>query len=594
MLEKNQRKVISLKTKIEILDRLKKGEGSTSLGKCFNFGESTIRAIQKKEKEIRNSIITHSNVNSKVTSYSRNSLIENTERALAYWIDDLSQKRIPINGHSIKEKALRFYSQIAENQASKSVLVPVKSFSASNGWLAGFLKRNSYHNLKITGEIASADAEAAQAYPDKLQRIIEDGGYCADQVFNADETGLFWKRMPSRTYIANSEKKAGGFKVAKDRVTLLFCCNASGDKILKPLLVNRSLRPRALKGKDLNKLPVHWRANKKAWVTTAVFTDWFQKCFIPEVKEYLKHKALDFKILLIIDNAPGHPQLSHPNVKVIFLPPNTTSLIQPLDQGIIATFKKYYVKRTFKFIFDRIEKSDLSVTEVWKNFSMFDCLNHISSALSDMRPETLNVCWKALWPECVKTKNTETQTISDDIIRIAQNIPVEGFHDFGERDIDEILEDIPIADDDIVSIILNSHQSNDNDDNEDSTEPAHPLTANTIRQGINICNELENYFLANDCDTERALKFQRELNNCIAGYRELYKTMVKSSQTKITDYISTTVTLRANIERHQSSPHQEVMPSAFGEENASDESDFTPARKRSRKISSSDSDIDTI
>jgi hypothetical protein len=61
--------------------------------------------------------------------------------------------------------------------------------------------------------------------------------------------------------------------------------------------------------------------------------------FIPEVESHLKKINLDSKVLLLLDNAPGHPnKLNHPNVKVIFLPPNTTSLIQPIDQGIIATF----------------------------------------------------------------------------------------------------------------------------------------------------------------------------------------------------------------------------------------------------------------
>ncbi|GFU21890.1 tigger transposable element-derived protein 1 [Trichonephila clavipes] len=84
---------------------------------------------------------------------------------------------------------------------------------------------------------------------------------------NADETEA------TRTY------SASGFKAAKDRVTLLLCSNASGDRMLKPLL-NRSLKPRALKGKDLNTLPVHWMAD----LTTAIFTEWFNKCFIPKLK----------------------------------------------------------------------------------------------------------------------------------------------------------------------------------------------------------------------------------------------------------------------------------------------------------------------
>ncbi|GFU84402.1 tigger transposable element-derived protein 1 [Trichonephila clavipes] len=215
-------------------------------------------------------------------------------------------------------KALKFYKELKESEPSTSSRESNPQFSASTGWLTGFIKRHSFHNLKIKGEVASADEEAARKYPEKLAKIIKDGEYCAHQVFNADETGLFWKKMPTRTYIAKSEKTASGFKAAKDRVTLLLCSNASGDRMLKPLLVNRSLKPRALKGKDLNTLPVHWMANKKAWVTTAIFTEWFNKCFVPEVENYMNEMGLEFKILLILDNAPGHPILEHPNIKVAF------------------------------------------------------------------------------------------------------------------------------------------------------------------------------------------------------------------------------------------------------------------------------------
>jgi hypothetical protein len=32
-----------------------------------------------------------------------------------------------------------------------------------------------------------------------FKKIIKDGGYTDQQIFNADETYLFWRRMPSRT-----------------------------------------------------------------------------------------------------------------------------------------------------------------------------------------------------------------------------------------------------------------------------------------------------------------------------------------------------------------------------------------------------------
>ena len=47
----------------------------------------------------------------------------------------------------------------------------------------------------------------------------------------------------------------------------------------------------------------------------------------------------DRKILLLLDNGPAHPQAKLNNIKLAFLPPNTTSLSQPMDQGIIQTMK---------------------------------------------------------------------------------------------------------------------------------------------------------------------------------------------------------------------------------------------------------------
>ncbi|GFU25739.1 tigger transposable element-derived protein 1 [Trichonephila clavipes] len=289
------------------------------------------------------------------------------------------------------------------------------------------------------GESATADEGAAKIFPEELAKFI-DGEYSADQLFNADETGLYWKKLPNRTYVAKDEKTASGHKASKDRVTLLLCSNASGDRILKPLLINKSLRPRALKGKDLKQLPAHWMANPKAWMTTAIFKEWFNNCFVPEVEAYIKKKSLDFKVLLIVDNAASHPQLEHPNVQLVFLPPNTTSLIQPLDQGIIATFKKYYIKTTCKFILNKLENESLTVKDVWKQFSIFDCLIHAASASAQIRPRTLNAC-----PE------------------------------------------------------------GDNDEEEKST----PLNGKLIQEGLQLCSKLENHFLINDPNSERASKLQR-------------------------------------------------------------------------------------
>ncbi len=52
-----------------------------------------------------------------------------------------------------------------------------------------------------------------------------------------------------------------------------------------------------------------------------------------------------------MDNAPRHPtDIELSNIKLKLFPPNTTSKLQPLDQGIIRTFKTYYRKYVVKYI----------------------------------------------------------------------------------------------------------------------------------------------------------------------------------------------------------------------------------------------------
>ncbi|XP_046808186.1 tigger transposable element-derived protein 1-like [Lucilia cuprina] len=251
------------------------------------------------------------------------------EKALMIWIEDQNQMRIPIDSNAVTNKALKIYEKL--NNELPSTSSSAKSFTASHGWFEHFKKRHLLHNLKLKGEQASAD-------------IIAANSYTSDQVFNADETGLFWKKMPERTFLSKVQKVSSGHKAAKDRITILFCSNASGDNIMKPLVIHKSKTPRAFKGINKNNLPVYWMSNKKAWVTSVIFREWFYKMFVPDAKRYLNDKGLPFKVLLIIFNAPGHPQdLEFENVQVIFLPKNTTSLLQPLDQGIISTFKTLYL-----------------------------------------------------------------------------------------------------------------------------------------------------------------------------------------------------------------------------------------------------------
>ena len=71
-------------------------------------------------------------------------------------------------------------------------------------------------------------------------------------------------------------------------------------------------------------------------MTSEIFTQWL-------VKWNRKLSIKGRKIALVLDNATCHPkELDLSNIELVFLPANTTSHTQPLDQGVIASLKAKY------------------------------------------------------------------------------------------------------------------------------------------------------------------------------------------------------------------------------------------------------------
>ena len=127
---------------------------------------------------------------------------------------------------------------------------------------------------------------------------------------------------------------------SKDRLTLLLGANADSDLKLKPVLIGHSQNPRAIKNYAKSTLTVLYKWNSKTWMTAHLFTAWFT------VETYCSEKKIPFKIILLIDNAPGHPRwMEMYNEIHAFMPANTTSVLQPMDQRIIFDFQVLLFKK---------------------------------------------------------------------------------------------------------------------------------------------------------------------------------------------------------------------------------------------------------
>jgi len=172
-------------------------------------------------------------------------------------------------------------------------------------------------------------------------------------------------------------------KFPKERLSIMLCCSATWEK-LKPLNIGNATRPRAFKQNNVtpDNLPVTWKHNKKAWITTAVFEDWLN-----QLNETMKKKKR--RIILFVDNATSHvvsKKLS--NVHVKFLPPHLTTELQPLDQGIIQAMKANYSKSMLYSLLAAARKFN-TLTEFAKSITVFTAIRWISSAWNNVREETI-------------------------------------------------------------------------------------------------------------------------------------------------------------------------------------------------------------
>lgn len=258
----NKRKHLNIKEKLEIIRSLESGSNVTYLSKKYGIAKSTVCAINNRKQKIKNQAGNMLRLGGKRSTLKEGEFPK-TEKRLYKWIIKQRSRNIPINGFMIKAKAIEINSKIKEG---------AKGFNASDGWLRNFKKRFGIRLLKISGEKLSCQSENVDPFIKKLEEKIKELDLCEDQIYNADESGLFYKSLPDKTYVVNAEKTAPGTKMMKQRITFLACTNASGTHKIKPLVVGKAKHPRCFKNFNL---PVEYANSRNAWMTTKIFKNWF-------------------------------------------------------------------------------------------------------------------------------------------------------------------------------------------------------------------------------------------------------------------------------------------------------------------------------
>ena len=128
------------------------------------------------------------------------------------------------------------------DELRESLSIADTDFKISHGWLQRFKLRHGIACHYLHGEAGDADATGVALAMEKMPSILKD--YDPEDVFNFDETGLYYRAPPCKTL--NIGKVKGSKKKKKDRITLGLCTNISGKERLKIVFIHKSARPRCL------------------------------------------------------------------------------------------------------------------------------------------------------------------------------------------------------------------------------------------------------------------------------------------------------------------------------------------------------------
>lgn len=503
---------LSLVDKVDLIRKLDNGWSAKKLSEQYGVGSSTIYDIKKSKEKILSfyaaSDVPNEMAKRKTTHEGRSA---DVEKVLLEWFRQRRSEGVPISGPMLIEMAKVYHDEL-------KIEVPCEY---SQGWLHRFKIRHGIKKLAISGEKLSADEDAAEKFVEEFQELVTKEKLTPDQIYNADESGLFWRCLPKVTLANANETGAPGIKESKERLTFLSCANAAGTHKCKLLLIGKSKNPRALKGVKV--CPVIYKANKRAWMTSDIMEEWFYQCFVKEARRHCDSVGLshDCKIILLLDNCTAHPQtLTKDNVHVVFLPPNCTSIIQPMDQGIIRSIKCHYKKIFMKQLLESMNHGNVDIISFKREFSIRDAIWAIKRSWEEVLPSTLVNAWRNIWPATIFVDDNRDCDVEFSVFHISKQKLLIGELleyaktansdvKFQEDDLQEwinIDDELPVvsclSDSEIAESVLNNSEALESDDeDEDKTEQEKV----TLEECITLSKKLIAALEKQSCVTEQEI-----------------------------------------------------------------------------------------
>ena len=214
--------ILHLEQKINLIKQNERGLSYREMKENFPVSLGSISNILKRKHEYVNDY--ECNHYKQLKRKMKNDLNQTiNDNAYELFVAERS-KKIPLSGPVLQEYARNVVAELGDTSG----------FTASNGWLDRFRTRYNIRFLVISGEAEAVDDNTIEDEKSRLPVILEH--YNPVDVYDCDETSLFFKMLPNRSLVIDKSDYKGE-KRSKGRYTVLFCTNWAGTDKLKPLVI---------------------------------------------------------------------------------------------------------------------------------------------------------------------------------------------------------------------------------------------------------------------------------------------------------------------------------------------------------------------
>ena len=162
--KKSTRKSITIEQKVDIIRRYERGETTSAIRLTLGLPESTLRTIRKDKDKILDAFKGGTVSSATRVSSGQSTFLVHLEKMLITWMDHRKRQGLSVTTDDAQKKALEIYEHLKAKATN-----PVPEFVASRGWFHNFKARHAFRSIRRSGEVKSADADAACCFSGRAE-----------------------------------------------------------------------------------------------------------------------------------------------------------------------------------------------------------------------------------------------------------------------------------------------------------------------------------------------------------------------------------------------------------------------------------------